>query len=86
MAPLGIGPRLIAQMVMLGLAGHESRAELVHAPGGIVGGFFQRLARNPEGLGRDAYTDMVQTVARLQPKARINGVTVQNMASAKRGR
>jgi len=35
---------------------------------------------------RDAYNDMVQTVARLQPKARINGVTVQNMASAKRGR
>ena len=35
---------------------------------------------------RDAYNDMVQAVARLQPKARINGVTVQNMASAKRGR
>ena len=35
---------------------------------------------------RDAYNDMVQTVTRLQPKARINGVTVQNMASAKRGR
>jgi acetyltransferase len=35
---------------------------------------------------RDAYNDMVQTVARLMPKARINGVTVQNMASAKRGR
>jgi acetyltransferase len=35
---------------------------------------------------RDAYNDMVQTVARLKPKARINGVTVQNMASAKRGR
>ncbi len=35
---------------------------------------------------RDAYNDMVQTVARLQPQARINGVTVQNMASAKRGR
>jgi acetyltransferase len=35
---------------------------------------------------RDAYNDMVQTVSRLQPKARINGVTVQNMASAKRGR
>ncbi|MFZ2309240.1 MAG: bifunctional acetate--CoA ligase family protein/GNAT family N-acetyltransferase [Rhodoferax sp.] len=35
---------------------------------------------------RDAYNDMMQTVARLQPKARINGVTVQNMASAKRGR
>jgi acetyltransferase len=35
---------------------------------------------------RDAYNDMVQTVTRLQPKARINGVTVQNMASNKRGR
>jgi acetyltransferase len=35
---------------------------------------------------RDAYKDMMQAVARLQPKARINGVTVQNMASAKRGR
>jgi acetyltransferase len=35
---------------------------------------------------RDAYNDMVQTVARLQPQARINGVTVQNMAGAKRGR
>ena len=35
---------------------------------------------------RDAYNDMVQTVARLQPLARINGVTVQNMARAKRGR
>ena len=35
---------------------------------------------------RDAYNDMVQAVARLQPQARINGATVQNMASAKRGR
>ncbi|EER60373.1 GCN5-related N-acetyltransferase [Acidovorax delafieldii 2AN] len=35
---------------------------------------------------RDAYTDMVQRVARLQPDARINGVTVQNMARARRGR
>ena len=35
---------------------------------------------------RDAYNDMVQTVTRLQPNARINGVTVQNMASNKRGR
>jgi len=35
---------------------------------------------------RDAYTDMVQRVARLQPQARINGVTVQNMAGARRGR
>lgn len=35
---------------------------------------------------RDAYTDMVQRVARLQPGARVNGVTVQNMARARRGR
>ncbi|OYU46080.1 MAG: GNAT family N-acetyltransferase [Burkholderiales bacterium PBB4] len=35
---------------------------------------------------RDAYQDMVQNVARLQPDARINGITIQNMASAKRGR
>ena len=35
---------------------------------------------------RDAYADMVQRVARLQPGARINGVTVQNMARARRGR
>jgi len=35
---------------------------------------------------RDTYTDMVQRVARLQPQARINGVTVQKMAGARRGR
>ena len=35
---------------------------------------------------RDTYTEMVQRVARLQPEARINGVTVQRMASARRGR
>lgn len=35
---------------------------------------------------RDTYVEMVQTVARLQPKARINGVTIQNMSSQKRGR
>ncbi len=35
---------------------------------------------------RDAFNDMVQTVTRLQPSARINGITVQNMARAKRGR
>ncbi|HCL87045.1 MAG TPA: GNAT family N-acetyltransferase [Comamonadaceae bacterium] len=35
---------------------------------------------------RDAYADMVQRVARLHPGARINGVTVQNMARARRGR
>ena len=35
---------------------------------------------------RDTYADMVQRVGRLQPNARINGVTVQNMAPARRGR
>jgi len=35
---------------------------------------------------RDAYGDMVQRVARLLPEARINGVTVQKMAHARRGR
>ncbi len=35
---------------------------------------------------RDAYNDMVERVGRLQPDARINGVTVQKMARARRGR
>lgn len=35
---------------------------------------------------RDTYNDMVQTVARLQPNARINGVTVQTMARKRQGR
>ena len=35
---------------------------------------------------RDAYLEMMQAVARLQPQARINGVTIQNMALKKRGR
>ncbi len=35
---------------------------------------------------RDAYAQMMQTVARLQPEARIHGVTVQNMSSQNRGR
>jgi acetyltransferase len=35
---------------------------------------------------RDIYNDMMQSVAKLQPNARINGVTVQNMARKKRGR
>lgn len=35
---------------------------------------------------RDSYNDMMQAVARLQPSAHINGVTVQNMARARRGR
>ena len=39
------------------------------------------------GVGaRDAYTDMIERVARLAPEARINGVTVQKMARARRGR
>ena len=37
-------------------------------------------------LTRDAYTDMVQRVTRMQPDARINGVSVQRMARAQRGR
>lgn len=35
---------------------------------------------------RDTFDEMMRTVARLQPKARINGVTVQKMARARRGR
>jgi len=35
---------------------------------------------------RDTYNDMVKTVARLRPDARINGVTVQNMSAQRRGR
>jgi acetyltransferase len=35
---------------------------------------------------RDTYTEMMLTVARLKPEARINGVTVQTMARARRGR
>ena len=35
---------------------------------------------------RDTWNDMMQSVARQQPNARINGVTVQNMARHKRGR
>lgn len=35
---------------------------------------------------RDTYTDMVERVARLMPGAHINGVTVQKMARARRGR
>ena len=35
---------------------------------------------------RDTYMDMMQTVVRLQPDARINGVTIQNMSTQKRGR
>jgi len=35
---------------------------------------------------RDTYTDMIERVRRLQPQARINGVTVQKMARTRRGR
>jgi len=35
---------------------------------------------------RDTYAEMMQTVTRLKPDARINGVTVQTMARARRGR
>ncbi len=35
---------------------------------------------------RDTYSDMVERVKRLHPEARINGVTVQKMADAPRGR
>ena len=35
---------------------------------------------------RDTFSDMVERVRKLQPRARINGVTVQKMAHAKRGR
>ena len=35
---------------------------------------------------RDTYNQMVQAVARLQPGARINGVTIQNMSTQRRGR
>jgi acetyltransferase len=35
---------------------------------------------------KTAYTDMMERVARLAPRARINGITVQKMAAARRGR
>ena len=35
---------------------------------------------------RDTYKDMMETVTRVQPEARINGVTVQKMARKHRGR
>lgn len=35
---------------------------------------------------RDAYHAMIERVSRLQPQARVNGVTVQKMAKARRGR
>lgn len=35
---------------------------------------------------RDVYNTMIQSVAKLQPGAKINGVTIQKMARSKRGR
>jgi acetyltransferase len=35
---------------------------------------------------RDTFVDMMQTVSKLLPNARINGITIQNMSSQKRGR
>jgi acetyltransferase len=35
---------------------------------------------------RDAYNDMMATVRRLKPDARLNGVTIQKMSGKKRGR
>ena len=35
---------------------------------------------------RDTFIEMMQVVARLRPDARINGITIQNMANQKRGR
>ncbi len=35
---------------------------------------------------RDTYDELMRNVARLQPQARIHGVTVQKMAAARRGR
>ena len=49
-----------------------------------VGGVVLNVHNGP--AARDAFTDMMQRVARLQPEARVNGVTVQNMARARRGR
>ncbi len=56
--------------------------EVVHKSdvGGVV------LNVQTGAAARDAYDEMVQRVARLQPGVRINGVTVQKMARARRGR
>ncbi|MBP6008238.1 MAG: GNAT family N-acetyltransferase [Rhodoferax sp.] len=35
---------------------------------------------------RDTFVDMMQTVSKLMPNARINGITIQNMSNQKRGR
>ena len=41
--------------------------------------------QNAAGV-RDAYAEMMQTVKRLRPDARLNGLTVQTMARTRRGR
>ena len=41
--------------------------------------------QNAAGV-RDAYAEMMQTVKRLRPNARLNGLTVQTMARTRRGR
>ena len=41
--------------------------------------------QNAAGV-RDAYAEMMQTVKRLRPDARLNGLTVQTMARSRRGR
>ena len=49
-----------------------------------VGGVALNI-HNASGV-RDTYTEMMQTVARQRPEARLNGVTVQTMARTRRGR
>jgi acetyltransferase len=45
-----------------------------------------RLNVNSAAQVRDTFNDMLETVARALPQARINGITVQPMAGARRGR
>ena len=49
-----------------------------------VGGVALNL-HNGEAV-RNAFNDMMQRVKRIKPDARINGITVQNMARSRRGR
>ncbi|MGV8805213.1 MAG: bifunctional acetate--CoA ligase family protein/GNAT family N-acetyltransferase [Polaromonas sp.] len=49
-----------------------------------VGGVALNI-HNAAGV-RDTYAEMMQTVARHRPEARLNGVTVQTMARTRRGR
>lgn len=49
-----------------------------------VGGVALNL-HNGEAV-RNAFNDMMQRVKRIKPEARINGITVQNMARSRRGR